>query len=324
MAMPEGDAPLVPGLTVLVPVYFSEAGLEALVTRLAEELPKLGRAFELLLVNDGSRDGSQAQIERLATGRPWLRWIELRRNFGQHNAILCGLRAARYDVVATLDDDLQHPPEELPKLLERLTPDVDVVYGAPERERHGLFRDLASQLTKWALQTSMGVQAARDVSAFRVLRTDLRDGFASYEGPSVSLDVLLTWSTNRFTSVRVRHDERRVGTSNYTFGKLVRIAVELITGFSDRPLRLASILGIAFACLGALLLVYQVGVYVVRGGAVPGFTFLASSVTLFSGVQLVALGIIGEYLGRVHMRAMRRPTYVVRRRGGGPAPEDAR
>ena len=307
------DRPLEPGLTVVIPVYNSAGGLGALVERLESALPSLGTPFEVLLVNDGSRDDSQSRIESLATTRPWLRWILLRRNFGQHNAVLCGLRDARFDVVVTMDDDLQHPPERIGDLVAALTRDVDVVYGAPEREQHGLMRDIASQMTKWALEASMGVDAARNVSAFRALRTDLRDGFAAYEGPTVSLDVLLTWVTTRFAVVRVPHDERAHGRSNYTFRKLVRIAMQLITGFSDRPLKLASVLRIAFACPGAVPLVYVLVTTFVYGKGAPGFAFLACSIAIFSGVQLLALGIIGEYLGRMHMRTMRRPTYVVRR-----------
>ncbi len=319
---------LAPGLTVLIPVYNNADGLAPLIARLetvlpALQLPSLGLpAFEVLLVNDGSKDGSQARIEELAADRPWLRWIELRRNFGQHNAILCGLRSARFDVTVTMDDDLQHPPERIRELLDSLTKGVDVVYGAPTVEQHGLFRDLASQLTKWALQASMGVDVARNVSAFRALRTDLRGGFATYEGATVSLDVLLTWATHRFAVVKVPHDERTIGASNYTFRMLIRIALELITGFSDRPLRVASLVGVVFAGLGALILAYVVGLLVFVGRDVPGFAFLASSIAIFSGVQLLALGIIGEYLGRVHSRSMRRPTYFVRRADERESPHE--
>src|SRR5206468_13023914 len=135
-------------------------------------------------------------------------------------ALLCGIRAARHELIVTMDDDLQHPPEELPRLLARLQEGFDVVYGVPDKQQHGLWRNLASRFTKLALQKSMGAETARKVSAFRALRTSLRDGFADYRGQFVSIDVLLTWSTTRFTAVEVRHDPREIGASNYTYRKL--------------------------------------------------------------------------------------------------------
>ena len=316
-----GSPKLESGISVVVPVYNSEVSLPLLVERLGDVLPQLAERYEVVLINDGSRDGSQRRIEELAAGRPWVRWVELRRNFGQHNAVLCGLRAARYEITVTIDDDLQHPPAEIRVLLDALGPEIDVVYGAPEEEAHGLWRDLASQLIKWALQASMGVEVARNVSAFRALRTEMREGFARFDGSYVHLDAMLTWVTNRFAAVRVKHETRRFGRSNYAFRDLVRVAIELATGFSERPLRLATIFGLAFAGFGLVLLTYLLVRYFVFGGILPGFTFLASSIAIFSGAQLLALGVIGEYLARVHSRSMRRPPYFVRRRAPGPGPE---
>lgn len=303
-------------ISVVVPVYNSEGSLRALVERLEPVLRAHAARFELLLVNDGSKDGSWPVVEELAARHDWVRGIDMMRNYGQHNALLCGLRAARHELVATMDDDLQHPPEELPKLLARLEEGCDVVYGTPRHEQHGLLRDLASQITKLALQKSMGAETARKVSAFRVLRARLRDAFADYRNPYVSLDVLLTWSTTRFAAVEVRHDPRTIGASNYTVGKLLTHAMNMVTGFSTAPLRLASWTGFAFTLLGLGILVYVVATKILLGSPVEGFTFLASMIAIFSGAQLFALGIFGEYLARVHFRTMDRPTYAVRRELG--------
>ncbi len=238
--------------------------------------------------------------------------INLMRNYGQHNALLCGIRAARYEVIVTMDDDLQHPPEEIPKLLDKLAEGYDVVYGTPQKEQHGFWRDMASQVTKLALQNAMGSETACNVSAFRAFRTRVRDAFANYQGPFVSIDVLLTWGTTRFAAVPVRHDPRRMGVSNYTFRKLVTHAFNMMTGFSVLPLQLASLIGFAFTLFGLGVLVYVIGRYLIQGGSVPGFPFLASVVAIFSGAQLFALGIIGEYLARMYFRMMERPTYTVR------------
>ena len=216
----------------------------------------------------------------------------------------------------TIDDDLQNPPEEIPRLLARLDEGFDVVYGTPERERHGLLRNLASQITKLVLQGAMGARTARQVSAFRVFRTQLRTAFADYRNPFVSIDVLLTWGGRRFDAIRVRHEPRKVGLSNYTVRKLITHALNMVTGFSVIPLQLASIIGFASSLFGVVVLIYVVGRSLIFGRQVPGFAFLASTIAIFSGAQMFAMGIIGEYLARMHVRSMDRPTYTIRRSVG--------
>jgi undecaprenyl-phosphate 4-deoxy-4-formamido-L-arabinose transferase len=299
-------------LSVVVPVYNSQHTLSDLMERLSTVLTELVVDFEVILVNDGSRDESWSAICKLSTEYSSVRGINLMRNYGQHNALLCGIRAAQYELIVTMDDDLQHPPEEMAKLLEKLAEGYDVVYGTPQKEQHGFWRDIASQITKLALQGSMGAEIARHVSAFRVFRTQIRDAFLDYRGSFVSIDVLLTWGTTRFAAVPVRRDPRRIGVSNYTFRKLVTHALNMMTGFSVLPLQLASLMGLGFAFFGLLVLGYVVGRYLIEGGTVAGFPFIASIIAIFSGAQLFALGIIGEYLARMHFRMMERPTYTVR------------
>ena len=299
-------------LSIVVPVYNSEASLSSLLERLAGSLPALSENYEVILVNDGSHDRSWENIATLSREYTWLHAINMMRNYGQHNALLAGVRAAKNEVVITMDDDLQHPPEELHLLLEKLNEGFDVVYGTPQREQHGLWRDFASQVTKLALQSAMGADTARKVSALRAFHTRLRSAFDNYQGPFVSIDVLLAWGTTRFASIPVRHDLRLAGKSNYTFRKLVIHALNMMTGFSVLPLQLASMLGFLVALFGGIVLVYVIGRYIVQGGSVPGFPFLASTIAIFSGVQLFALGIIGEYLARMHFRMMDKPPYVIR------------
>ncbi len=311
------------GLSVVVPVYNSEGSLPALIERLADVLPTLARDFEVVLVNDGSRDRSWQVVCALAEAHPWIRAFRLLRNFGQHNALLCGVRAARFDVIVTIDDDLQHPPEEIGALLAALDDGHDVVYGTPVAQQHGLLRNLASSATKMALRGAMGVETAGSVSAFRAFRTPLRAAFADYRNASVSLDVLLTWATTRFTVVRVRHEARHSGVSNYTVARLAQHALNMVTGFSTLPLRIASFVGFAFTLFGLVVLLFVIGRYVASGGSIPGFPFLASIIAIFSGAQLFALGIMGEYLARMHLRTQDRPVYVVaeelRARADAPA-----
>ncbi|HET7697852.1 MAG TPA: glycosyltransferase family 2 protein [Vicinamibacterales bacterium] len=303
-----------PSLSIVVPVYNAEHSLAALVERLHPVLSAAAATFEVILVDDGSRDGSWRAIEDLHARYGWVRGMRMMRNYGQHNATLCGIRDARGDVVVTMDDDLQHPPEQIPVLLAKLEEGYDVVYGSPSAERHGLWRDLASRITKLALQSVLGATTARQVSGFRALRTHLRQAFADFRGAFVSIDVLLTWSTTKFTACRVPHEYRKFGRSNYTFFKLVIHALNMLTGFSTLPLQFASLLGFAAMLLGMGLLAMVLVRYLIHGVVMPGFTFLASVICLFSGTQLFTLGMMGEYLARVHDRTLERPIYAVAER----------
>lgn len=303
---------IVDSLSVVIPAYNSEQSLPVLLERLDALLPTIARRFEVIVVNDGCLDGTAAVVDRASLHYPWLRGLHLLRNYGQHNALLCGIRNASYDIIVTIDDDLQNPPEEMPKLLEALIDGVDVVYGYPKAESHGLLRDLASRITKFTLQTGMGVDIASRVSSYRAFRTFVRDGFSDYRGAFVSIDVLLSWGTTRFGAVPVSNPPRTLGASNYTVRKLIVHAMNMVTGFTVLPLQISSLTGFAFAMFGFLTLAYVVARYFVQGTAVPGFTFLAATFSIFSGVQLFSLGIIGEYLARMHFRLLDRPSYTVR------------
>ncbi len=297
---------------MIVPVYNGASTLDALSDRLHAVLEPLG-GYEIVFVNDGSRDGSWNLIAQLAAKRPNVRGIDLMRNYGQHNALLAGVRSARKQVVVTLDDDLQNPPEEIPKLLAKLEEGYDVVYGASSGRVHGLLRNLATRLTKLALRAAIGKEIANDVGPFRAFRTQLRDAFGDFQGPYVSIDVLLSWGTSRFASVPVRHEARSAGESSYGWSRLATHALNVLTGFSTRPLRIASLLGLVFTIFGAAVLMLVVVRYFVSGRVVPGFPFLASLIAIFSGAQLLTLGIIGEYLARMHVRVLDMPPYAIRR-----------
>lgn len=244
--------PLTPGISVVVPVYNSADSLPLLVQRLIAALEPQGVALEILLIDDRSRDRSWQVIEQLAAQDARVRGLRMMRNYGQHNALLCGIRAARHATTVTLDDDLQHPPEEIPTLLDRLKPGIDLVYGVPNKEQHGFWRDAASVITKWGLQSALGTATAMSVSSFRVFRTRLRAAFDTYDSPNVLLDVLLTWGTSSVAAVKVHHATRTIGVSNYNFSKLVTHALNMITGFSVLPLRLASLLGLVLTFLACL------------------------------------------------------------------------
>ncbi len=300
-------------LSIVIPVYRGETLLEPLVERLAIALPAFAKKYEVILVNDGSPDHSWNLIERLSKKHNWLRGIRLMRNYGQHNATLCGMRVANYEVTVTMDQDLQHPPEEIPVLLAKLEEGFDVVYGAPRKLPQGLIRNLLTANIKRMLANVMGVPSVKNISAFRAFRTELRSAFANFQGPTLTIDVLLSWGTARFTSVTVEIGEAE--NSNYTFRALVKTAMTILTGYSTMPLRLASWIGFAMTIFGLGVFIYVVTIYFTLG-SLPGFPFLASIIALFSGAQLFALGIFGEYLARIFDRSMDRPTYVIQETAG--------
>lgn len=303
------DTPLLPGVSVVVPVYRSGGTLPALVSRVSGALG--GTPHEVVLVDDGSDDGTWHVVRELAE-RPGVVGLRLSRNAGQHNATLAGVRRARHTTVVTIDDDLQHPPEQIQVLLARLgRGDVDVVNGIPVRAAHGLWRRISSRIARGVLAGAMGRRGAAGITSFRAFRTALRGGFDVEVGPAVSIEALLSWSTSRFADVEVAHHERTAGSSGYTLRRLVRFAIDTLTAYTTFPLRVATGLGLATALAGLVLLVFVVGRYLLDGTPVAGFPFLASTIALFSGVQLLTLGVIGEYLARMHFRLMRKPTYVV-------------
>lgn len=295
-------------LSIVVPVYNGETLIEPLVAQLNKTLPTFAEKYEIILVDDGSSDNSWQLIQGLTSNYNWVRGICMMRNYGQHNATLCGVRAACYEIVVTMDQDLQHPPEAIPRLLAKLAEGYDVVYGSPRKLPQGLWRNLMTGSMKWILARVIGLPSVQNVSAFRAFRTNLREAFARFQGPTLILDVLLSWGTTRFTSVQV--DIAPAERTSYSFRMLVRAAMLILIGYSTLPLRFASWIGFMMTLFGLGVFIYVLTVYF-TAGSLPGFPFLASIIALFSGAQLFALGIFGEYLARMFDRSMDRPPYVI-------------
>ena len=295
-------------LSVVVPVYRGEKLVEPLVERLSKMLPILAKKYEIILVNDGSPDSSWGVIEQLVKKYKWVRGICLMRNYGQHNALLCGIRQARYEVTVTMDQDLQHKPEDIPLLLAEFEKGYDLVYGIPKKLPQGFIRNLLTANIKRMMSNVMGVPSVKNISSFRIFHTHLRSAFDNFQGSSLIIDVLLSWGSTRFSSVQV--DIARAGESNYNFAGLIAITMEILTGYSTKPLRLASWIGFIMTLFGLGIFIYVMVTYFTLG-SLPGFPFLASIIALFSGAQLFTLGIFGEYLARMFDRSMDRPTYVI-------------
>lgn len=300
-------------ISVVVPVYNSAEILPALYSRLRAVLTDAGRSFELIFVDDGSQDASWSTLERLHAADPsHVVAIQLMRNFGQHNALMCGFRRARGDYVITMDDDLQHPPEEIPKLLAAIEQDrLDLVYGAYDRKRHGVAKNVASRIVNLFYRAVF--QSPVTVTAFRVMRRELLETILSYSLNFTFVDGLLAWNTRRIGEVTVAHHPRAAGRSGYRFGKLLTLALNLFTNFSLVPLQLVSFCGVTAAIFGFGLGLYYLVQYTMSGITVPGFASTIVSILVLGGLQLLGLGILGEYVGRLHLNVNSKPQYSVRR-----------
>jgi undecaprenyl-phosphate 4-deoxy-4-formamido-L-arabinose transferase len=267
--------------------------------------------FEIILIVDASPDETWDVASRLAVSHANVIAIDLARNAGQHNALLAGLEFASFSRVVTMDDDLQHRAEDVLVLLDALEPNVDLVYGISRDEEHGAVRSLASRSTKAALN-SVGVSHAKYISAFRAFRSNLLTAVNFDQDQSTSLDVMLDWGTSRVKAVEVVMLPRAHGASGYTTAKLVRHAMSMVTGYSTAPLRAVTWLGLVLGLAGFGVLVATLARYYLGIITEPGFTSVVSLIAFFGGIQLLGLGVLGEYLGRLHARSLRRPAFVVR------------
>jgi undecaprenyl-phosphate 4-deoxy-4-formamido-L-arabinose transferase len=300
-------------ISVVVPCYRSVRTLPALAERLTEVLPSVTDDYEVILVVD-STDATWDVASSLATKYDHVQAIRMARNYGQHNALIAGIRSARGELIITMDDDLQHLPEQIPTLVAALTDDLDLVYASAITEEHGALRSFAARATKAAMSGAMDIPNARVLSPFRIFRSFLRAGFDQVQGPHVSVDVVLSWTTTRVGAIRVPMDLRTEGKSGYNLRKLAKHTINMVMGYSTKPLRLVTYLGFLIGVCGLLLAVRLIWAYYHGQTTVAGFTTIASLVAIFSSAQMIGIGVLGEYLGRVHAHGMGRPTYVIRER----------
>jgi len=298
-------------ISVVVPVYNSQATLVELIERVSKVLAPVG-PFEIILVNDGSRDRSADVCRKLALGNEFVKFISFFRNFGQASAILAGLREARGSVCVIMDDDLQNPPEEILKLLEGIDNGFDFAFGVTPRPSQSLFRLLASKLTFKMADLMLDKPRGLYHSSFLALRQEVVRQIVHYDGPYPYLAGLIFRVSHHGTNVMVRNDERKQGQSQYSLVKLIKLWINSFTSFSVVPLRVAGLVGSLISLSGFILL----GVLVVQrlfyGRFLTGWISLLGASLIFSGVQLLALGLLGEYLGRGFMLLNKSPQYSIR------------
>ncbi len=280
--------------------------------RLSETMESHQIAWQLILVDDASPDDSWEVIKEIQQSAPeCVTAIQLMRNFGQHNALMCGLGQATGSFIVTMDDDLQHPPEEIPRLLEAIRASGDdVVYGVPAERKHARWRNLGSALVSAFYRIVFQTQI--QPAAFRIMRREVVDAIRSYNLNYTYIDGLLAWNTRRIGQTFVEHRTRGEGTSTYTLGKLLLLSMNLFTNFSLLPLQLVSLAGLAAALFGFTAGGYYLVKYFVSEVDVPGYASTIVAIFVLGGLQLLALGIMGEYLGRVHLNINRKPQFTVR------------
>lgn len=302
-----------PKISVVIPCYKTGARASILVSEITDTLTSYSRnAFEIIMVVDGSPDDTWLKISELARLNSNVRGINLMRNYGQHSALLAGIRAAKGDVIVTIDDDLQHSPKEIPKLIENLSDEIDIVYGVSLVEEHSFFRNLLSKTYKQFIGVLLRAEGAEIAGAFRAFKKEVVPVFEGNDDLYAPLDVMLSWFSSKTIGVPVNMSQRQDGASNYTVRSLMRHAVNAITGYSIAPLRLVSLLGLFTFGISFMIALIVLVNYLMGKIEVAGFPTIAILVSMFAGVQLLSLGIIGEYLGRLHMRSMGRPRYVIR------------
>lgn len=304
-----------PDLSVVIPVFNEEENLPELVSRLKDALVALDRTYEVIFVNDGSRDKSFSILKESAEADDRLVVIDFNRNYGQHAAVFAGFEASRGDIVVTLDADLQNPPEEIGKLVTKMEEGYDVVGSVRVKRRDSLFRKLASRLINKVTSTVTGVKLHDYGCMLRAYRRDIVKTLCSSREISTFIPVLADLFAGRVTEVPVAHAERSRGQSKYSLFKLVRLQFDLITSFSLLPLRATMFIGFITAILSMAVAIILIAGRLVLGQewAVGGVFTLFAALFFFLGVMIFSIGLLGEYVGRIYMEVRRRPRFVIRR-----------
>jgi undecaprenyl-phosphate 4-deoxy-4-formamido-L-arabinose transferase len=303
-----------PHVSLVIPVYNEEENLPELLGRVGEAMQGVGAAYEAILVNDGSRDGSLALLREAAERDPHLVVIDFNRNYGQHAAVFAGFEAARGEIIVTLDADLQNPPEEVAKLVAKMEEGFDVVGSVRVKRRDSLFRRLASRLVNRVTSMATGVQLSDYGCMLRAYRSDVVKTLCASKEVSTFIPVLADMYAGRVTEVPVAHAERQHGESKYSLFKLVRLQFDLMTSFSLWPLRFTMGFGIVMSALSTAVAAVLVAGRLIEGHewAVSGVFTLFAVLFFFVGVLLFAIGLLGEYTGRIYTEVRHRPRFVVR------------
>ncbi|WP_254413140.1 glycosyltransferase family 2 protein [Dyadobacter diqingensis] len=297
-------------LSVIIPVYNSESTIALLVDKLQQALQ--GVLFEIVMINDGSRDNSEKVCKQLAEQFSNVRFVSLRRNYGEFNAVMCGLNWVRGDYSVMIDDDFQNPPDEILKLVETAEKgDYDVVYTYYSKKEHARYRNLGSSLVNWITSYSLNKPKDLYLSSFKLIRKEVVEEIIKYQGPYPYIDGLIFRITRNIGTVQVMHQKREEGASNYTWRKLISLFLNILFCYSSLPIRLFMPIGVGLFGLGFLLLMFLFGQWVI-GPDPKGWQVVTASVIFVGGIQCTLLSVLGEYIGKSFMAQSGQPQYVVK------------
>lgn len=299
-------------LSVVIPVYNSELTIQPLVTSLLQVLGRL--KLEIVLVNDGSKDASESICEKLANEYSNIKFISLRKNKGEHNAVICGLNFCTGDYAAIIDDDLQNPPTEIIALVNKaLRFNYDVVYAKYETKQHSLLRNIGSKINDWSANYLIGKPKGLYLCSFKLIKREIIDEIISYKGPFPYVDALILRCTDNIGVEKVLHEDRQEGKSNYTFKKLISLYLNIFINFSHRPLRLVTYSGISISILSLLISFYIAYEKLFLNNLTPGWTFISMLLLFSIGVTFSVIGLLGEYVGKILMALNNTPQYTIKK-----------
>lgn len=303
-----------PLYSVVVPVFNEEGNVEALAAGITSAMDKLAVTFELLFVDDGSKDKTPALLRKIAHADPRVRVVRFTRNYGQEAAVEALYLNARGKWLIQMDGDMQHPPEEIAKLIAKKNEGYDVVYGIREGRQDSLFRVAASRTMQWGMRSMMEIELPEDVSTFRLMSAPIARLVAALPERRKFFSALIVWSGARIGVVKVAHAARATGTTKYNFTKLLNHTFDLLVGFSSKPLRYIGTLGLLFALAGFGLGAWTIVRKIIWDYGIMGWPSLFAAIVILSGMQLIALSIIGEYIARIYVQAQARPLYNIAER----------
>ncbi|MHA4847343.1 glycosyltransferase family 2 protein [Flavitalea antarctica] len=299
-------------ISVIIPVYNSEATITSLVTTLLQVLSHYN--LEIVLVNDASKDKSEHICHDLAKQNSCVKFISLRKNRGEHNAVICGLNYCTGEYVAIIDDDFQNPPSEIITLLNKaVTHDYDVVYAKYKQKRHSFLRNIGSFINDWSVSFLIGKPKGLYLCSFKVMKIEVVKEIISYKGPFPYIDALILRCTDNIGTQTVLHEDRAQGNSNYTLKKLISLFLNILLNFSHKPLRIVTISGIFISLSSVVIFSFVLYEKVFVSNTPPGWAFLSLLLLFSIGVIFFVIGLLGEYIGKILMTLNNTPQYTIKK-----------
>ena len=298
-------------LSIIIPVYNSEKTISLVVSKIIDNMADKYN-YETILVNDNSNDNSYFECINLSKKYDFVKFINLSKNFGQHNAILAGLHYTKGDYIIILDDDLQTDPKNIIDLISKIEEGFDVVYANYKSKYHVRFHNLGSKFNDLIMHILFQKPKNIQITSYFIIKRFLVDEIKKYPGPYPYLGGLILQTTNNIGKIDIEHYARHFGKSNYSFLKLFRLWVNGFTNFSVKPLRIAFLLGFTFSIIGFLIALFLIIRKIITPDIVLGWTSILVSLLIFSGIQMISLGLIGEYVGRIFLSINKQPQFVIK------------